>query len=44
MIGLKKRKKKKTNVEKKKTRVDNHGFGFWVEIFTNHIFFIVHGR
>ena len=37
-------KKKKTNVEKKETRVDNRGFGFWVEIFTNQIFFIVHGR
>ena len=31
MIGLKK-KKKKTNVEKKETHVDNCGFGFGVEI------------
>ena len=28
MIGLKKEKKKKTNVEKKETHIDNRGFGF----------------
>ena len=33
MIGLKKEKKKKTNVEKKETHVDNCGFGFWVGNF-----------
>ena len=38
MIGLKKEKKKKTNVEKKETHVDNHGFDFWVEISTNYFF------
>ena len=43
MIGLKK-KKKKTNVEKKETHIDNRGFGFWVEISTNYFFYIVHGR
>ena len=37
MIGLK---KKKTIVEKKKTRVDNHGFGFCVEISTNYFFIL----
>ena len=36
MIGL----KKKTNVEKKETHVDNCGFGFWVEISTNYFFII----
>ena len=39
MIGL--REEKKKNVEKKKTRVDNRGFGFWVEISTNFFFFII---
>ena len=39
MIGLKK-KKKKTNVEKKETRVDNRGFGFWVEISPNYFFIL----
>ena len=41
MIELK---KKKTNVEKKETHVDNHGFGFWVEISNNNFFFFVLGR
>ena len=36
MIGLK---KKRTNVDKKETRVDNRRFGFWVEISTNYFFF-----
>ena len=35
----KKKEKKKLPLKKKKTRVDNRGFGFWVEIFTNHFFF-----
>ena len=42
MIGLKKRnkeKERKTNVEKRETRIDNREFGFWVEIFTNYFFF-----
>ena len=34
MIGLKKRKKKK------KTHVDNRGFGFWVEISTYYFFLL----
>ena len=37
MIELK---KKKTNVEKKETHVDNHGFGFWVEISTYYFFLL----
>ena len=49
MIGLKKRnkeKERKTNVEKRETRIDNREFGFWVEISTNYyyFFFILHGR
>ena len=42
MIGLKKRnkeKERKTNVEKRETRIDNREFGFWVEISTNYYFF-----
>ena len=41
MIGLKKRnkgKERKTNVEKRETRIDNREFGFWVEISTNYFF------
>ena len=41
MIGLKKEKKKKTNVEKKETHVDNRGFGFWIEISTNYFFYCI---
>ena len=37
---LKKKKKKKTNVVKKETRVDNRGFGFWVEISPNYFFIL----
>ena len=37
MIELK---KKKTNVEKKETHVDNRGFGFWIEISTNYFFIL----
>ena len=33
-------KKKKTNVEKKESHVDNRGFGFWVEISTNYFFIL----
>ena len=38
MIGLKRKrkKKKKTYVEKKETHVDNREFCFWVEISTNY--------
>ena len=32
--------KKKTNVEIKETRVDNRGFGFWVEISPNYFFIL----
>ena len=42
MIGLKKRnkeKERKTNVEKRETRIDNREFGFWVEISTNYYYF-----
>ena len=38
----KKKEKKKLTLKKKKTRVDNRGFGFWVEIFTNHFFFLLY--
>ena len=44
MIGLKKKKKRETNVEKKKTHVDNCGFGFLVEISTNYFFNTIHGK
>ena len=43
MIGLKKRnkaKERKTNVEKRETRIDNREFGFWVEISTNYFFIL----
>ena len=43
MIGLKKRnkeKERKTNVEKRATRIDNREFGFWVEISTNYFFIL----
>ena len=47
MIGLKKRnkeKERKTNVEKRETRIDSREFGFWVEISTNYfiLFFILY--
>ena len=34
----------RTQKKKKKTHVDNRGFGFWVEISTNYFFYVVHGR
>ena len=43
MIGLKKRnkgKERKTNVEKRETRIDSREFGFWVEISTNYFFIL----
>ena len=41
MIGLKKEKKKKTNVEKKETHIDNCGFGFRLK-FVLIFFFILY--
>ena len=44
MIGLKKEKKKKTNVEKKETHIDNCGFGFRLKFVLIFFFYIVYGR
>ena len=42
MIGLKKEKKKKTNVEKKETHIDNRGFGFRLKFVLIFFFFILY--
>ena len=44
MIGLKKEKKKKTNLEKKETHIDNRGFGFRLKFVLIFFFYIVYGR